>query len=40
MAKKVKSVMKSYKSQYNKSQKQWNKMTGFPTSKKKNFYDK
>ncbi len=40
MAKRVKSILSSYKKQYNKSQKQWKKMTGFPTSRKKNFYDK
>ena len=40
MAKSSKSIMNSYKKQYQKSQKQWNKMTGFPVNKKKNFYDK
>ena len=39
MAKSTKSVWSSYKKQYNKSQNQWKKMTGFPTQKKKSFYD-
>lgn len=40
MAKSTKTVLNTYKKQYQKSQKQWKKKTGFPTTKKKNFYDK
>ena len=40
MAKSTKQVLNSYKKQYNKSQKDWKRKTGFPVNKKKNFYDK
>lgn len=40
MAKSTKTVLNTYKKQYQKSQKQWKKQTGFPTTKKKNFYDR
>ena len=38
MAKSTKSVWSSAKKQYTKSKNQWNKMTGFPTRKKRSFY--
>lgn len=40
MAKSTRSVLKSYKKQYQKSQNSWKKKTGFSTKKKPAFYDK
>ena len=39
MAKSKKSSWSTLKKQYTSSQNQWNKMTGFPTCKKKSFYE-